>query len=370
MEKMQGETTVTLRLAQSVIDSLGMPDGVENKPNVKNTIKENVKEIVDVLETRICHEERLIEKNIKEMGNTLGKKAKELGYETKSIWIRFGQIFIQCVGVFVLIIGTSALLVVGTLLLGFESNAFKNDIKDICRIFSGLPPDLLPFFKLAVILAVIIPIAGFLYSGIKLLWGFKKPNLKIGLLFSILWLISFFAAIGMAIASTVPYWNSITISNSDFLEEKKDTIYVKYADNEKWQGEKSYVSGNKHQYCLFYSGYFDGDYQVVIYPILELRKKAYQNAFYIESHYTLFPNRITLNELHNLQATSGYQFENDTLFLHPVIYTKEDKVKKTPQKLLLNIENTTVVMVDSPVQHQFENKFRYNNMECRIRWRY
>lgn len=304
-----------------------------------------------------------IEKNIKEIGETIGQKAREIGTETQGIWMRLGYIISKCIGLIFILIAVFGLFILCVLFWGFQINGFHySDLKELYLIFSYLSPELLLLMKITLILTVSIPIIGFLYSGIKLFFGFKTPKLKIGVILSIIWLLSFLCAISLTIISVYPYKNHSTVVNNDFFNEKRDTIYIKYVDSEKWQNGTAYVEGNSYEYSVLYSGYFNDNYKLIFYPTVKLNRKSEQDAFYLETRCTLFPQVLSLREINKIHKTEFYCFEEDTLFLYPAVYTKDDKVKEILQEIKLHIEDSTIVIVTTPIEHQFKNGFNYNNI--------
>jgi len=144
-----------------------------------------------------------LEKNIARGADYVGRKAKEIG--NSDFWKTLGRVLGIIIGLILLVIGVSGLMA-GALAL-FGITIFNHDtlldmgldwLSEYAPIFAvGVPVVLL---KITLILVVFLPFLGMLYGGIQMIFGFKPPRWKPGLIIFVLWLIALIALVVLGIA--------------------------------------------------------------------------------------------------------------------------------------------------------------------------
>ncbi len=143
-----------------------------------------------------------LEKNIAKGADYVGRKAKEIG--NSDFWKTLGRVFSIIIGMILLIIGVSGLMV-GVLGL-FGITFFNYTILDMglgwlseyAPIFAlSLPVMLL---KTVILLVVLLPFLGMLYGGIQMIFGFKPPKWKPGLIIFVIWMIALIALVVLGLA--------------------------------------------------------------------------------------------------------------------------------------------------------------------------
>ncbi len=144
-----------------------------------------------------------LEKSISRGADYVGRKAQEIG--RSDFWKTLGRVLGIVIGLILLLIGVSGLMA-GALAL-FGITIFNHDtlldmgldwLSGYAPIFAvGVPVVLL---KIALILVVFLPFLGMLYGGIQMIFGFKPPRWKPGLIIFIIWMISLIALAVLAVA--------------------------------------------------------------------------------------------------------------------------------------------------------------------------
>jgi phage shock protein PspC (stress-responsive transcriptional regulator) len=132
-----------------------------------------------------------IRRNVQAGIHEMGDAAREVG--KSDFFQKFGRFFLVIIGVILLVTGTSGLASIsvlslkGTELFGVPYAQFMDLLTEHAPVFM----DLLDTTWVAVLvaLAVILPFVGILYGGIQLIFGFKAPSWKPGLVIFVLWLI-------------------------------------------------------------------------------------------------------------------------------------------------------------------------------------
>ena len=130
---------------------------------------------------------RSVQSGIHEMEDT----AREVIHS--DFFQRFGKWILVCIGIILLITGTSGLASVsvlslsGTRLFGVPLAHWMDEMAEEAPFLMDLLSE--PWFLVLAALAVILPFVGILYGGIQLIFGFKPPSWKPGLVIFVLWLI-------------------------------------------------------------------------------------------------------------------------------------------------------------------------------------
>ena len=130
---------------------------------------------------------RNVQSGIREMGDT----ARDVAHS--DFFKQFGRIFLIIIGLVLLITGTSGLASISVLslkgvdLFGVPYMEFMDELADHAPVFLDLMNT--TWVMVLVALAVILPFVGILYGGIQMIFGFKSPSWKPGLVIFVLWLI-------------------------------------------------------------------------------------------------------------------------------------------------------------------------------------
>ncbi|MBP5484154.1 MAG: PspC domain-containing protein [Bacteroidales bacterium] len=142
---------------------------------------------------------RNVQQGIHEMGNA----ASEVVHS--DFFQNFGRVLLVIVGFVMLIIGTSGLASVSVLsfkgpdLFGLPFAEWIDDISESYPAIADLIST--PWVIALAALAIILPLVGILYAGIQLIFGFKNPSWKPGLVIFVLWLIVIIVLLVLLIAS-------------------------------------------------------------------------------------------------------------------------------------------------------------------------
>ena len=141
---------------------------------------------------------RNVQSGIQEMGNT----AREAVHS--DFFQRFGKWILVLVGVVLLIMGTSGLASVSVLslkgedLFGVQINQWLDELAAEAPVLYDLLST--PWVVALAALAVILPFVAILYGGIMLIFGFKSPSWRPGLVMFVLWLIDIIVLLVLVIA--------------------------------------------------------------------------------------------------------------------------------------------------------------------------
>ena len=144
-----------------------------------------------------------IRRNVQQGIQEMGKAASEVAHS--DFFQQFGRILLVIVGFVMLIIGTSGLASVSVLsfkgpdLFGLPFAEWIDDISESYPAIADLIST--PWVIALAALAIILPLVGLLYAGIQLIFGFKNPSWKPGLIIFVFWLIVVIVLLVLLIAS-------------------------------------------------------------------------------------------------------------------------------------------------------------------------
>ena len=132
-----------------------------------------------------------VRRNVQTGIHEVGDAAREVA--RSDFFTTAGKILVVVVGFLLLITGTSGLASIsvvglkGPVLFGIPYQHFMSELS----VEAPALMDLLatPWVVVLMVLAVVLPFIGMLYGGIQLIFRFKKPAWKPGLVIFVLWLI-------------------------------------------------------------------------------------------------------------------------------------------------------------------------------------
>ena len=137
---------------------------------------------------------RNVRSGVNEMGDAARRGIREVGDAARSASGReIGRILLVAIGVILLISGVSGLAsvsVIGLKAPTWFSAPIDRTLGELAEQAPALY-DLVstPWVMVLAVLAVLLPLIGLIYGGIQMIFGFKPPRWKPGLVIFILWLI-------------------------------------------------------------------------------------------------------------------------------------------------------------------------------------
>ena len=138
--------------------------------------------------------QRNIRNGVKEMGDAARRGMQEVSDTVRTRnGHELGKIILLVIGVILLLSGVSGLASVsviglkGPVLFSAPLDRFLDELSENVPIFYDMINT--PWIMVLGILAVVLPLIGLIYGGVQMIFGFKPPKWRPGLVIFILWLI-------------------------------------------------------------------------------------------------------------------------------------------------------------------------------------
>ena len=137
--------------------------------------------------------QRNIRNGVEEMGDAARRGMNEVRDPVRGHGNELGKILLLVIGIILLLGGVSGLASVsviglkGPTLLSAPIDRFLDDMSLHAPAFYEMVNT--PWILILVVLAVVLPLIGLIYGGIQLIFGFKPPKWRPGLVIFVLWLI-------------------------------------------------------------------------------------------------------------------------------------------------------------------------------------
>ena len=137
---------------------------------------------------------RNVRKGVQEMGDAARRGIREVDEAARSqSGKEIGKVLLAVIGIILLLSGVSGLASVsvlglkGTTLFSAPLDRFLSEISENVPVLYDLIST--PWVVVLVVLAVVLPLIGLIYGGIQMIFGFKPPRWKPGLVMFVLWLV-------------------------------------------------------------------------------------------------------------------------------------------------------------------------------------
>ena len=137
--------------------------------------------------------QRNIRSGVEEMGDAARRGMREVTDTVRGHGNELGKILLLVIGIILLLSGVSGLASVSVLglkgptLFSAPIDSFLDDISLHAPAFYEMLNT--PWILILVVLAVVLPLIGLIYGGIQLIFGFKPPKWRPGLVIFVLWLV-------------------------------------------------------------------------------------------------------------------------------------------------------------------------------------
>lgn len=305
-----------------------------------------------------------IEKSIKDGSKDIEDRMREVRDNNPNFWRTFGRVISIFIGAIFTIIGITGVVACVSLFFGIKVWGMTLPMMafDFYSMAVGSTVSLSIWMRILIGLTIFLPFVGFLYSGIQMMFDFKSPKWRPGLIIFIIWIISVIGCSTIGITSSFGLWDNEEMSMTKDVTLQKDTVYVEFAGVKEMKDNQIWVDADRDEYNLVYlSGDSHSAKEVIAYPFFEIRR-GYDQP-YIKSYSTLFTEMMSFDEIKEANKLEFYEFDGETLTLYPVKYNQDEHMKEVGRKIKLCVDDNVVVIVKEPVYHEFNNSFEYTDFK-------
>lgn len=303
-----------------------------------------------------------IQKNINNGMKNFEKGAMKMANDSCSsdIWKNIARVIEIFIGFIFTIIGLSGLAIAVISFFGFEilGYSFSSSVSNMYSIFFGGVAGLW-LLKISVIL----PFIGLLYAGIVMLFNFKSPKWKPGLIIFILWFLSVIGVAFIVISNSMRFINTEECVTKAPLSIPKDTLYIEYAQLDKWGDSKVVIDADEDDFDMFFlDDSKKNAAKFIYYPEVNLYRND-EAANELVAKTNIIHDNVSLKEFNSFSEIGFFSLKGDTLILDPIVYERDHPYKEYKSRVNLHIGNNTEVIIQKPIYHQFKNNFKYSNID-------
>lgn len=298
--------------------------------------------------------------SIEKMVNSGVKEIKEIS--KSDFWGFFGKFMTKFIGVILFVIGFFGLIacVFTVIAVNVTNILLPFTYIDGVTMISGLSGVWSVVLLVTFYCVIFLPFVGMLYGGIQMLFGFKSPRWRPGLIIFILWILSIVGFVATLVSSTSDYWEWENKRDVEYLSGVQDTVYVKYADLDQCDGMEIFVDASKRDYELFFVSFEQK--KAVSYPELSLRRDT-DDGIKIVSTRDYFPYTFSFSDIQEMNKGDLYQMQGDTLTIYPKVYNKNNPIKEIDREVVLHIPSSVKVIVDKPIYHDFTQNMEFTDIK-------
>lgn len=283
--------------------------------------------------------------------NRAGRRIRRDGVEAMST---IATIISKIVSVFLIVISLTGLLVLSFVFLGVEifQDVVPVDILDYIEI--GIQNPL--YLKIAFLAMVFLPFIGMLYGGVQLLFGFRPPGLRLGLIIFILWIISIFTFGVLAAKASRPFWSEASSEQESVLSDKYDTLYVKFEAASSVPDSKVMLDAGYSSYTLFWMEGDKRNQKFVAFPKLRVVKQSREDGFMLKARADAHSYTYSEALVKAQKNLPSYEITDSLITIKSNVYSKSDKFDATFKEVMLYIPDGVKVIVTDPIRHDFESR--------------
>jgi phage shock protein PspC (stress-responsive transcriptional regulator) len=310
-----------------------------------------------------------IQRKFRDGVKNMGQEARDFGRNGgNSFFEIIGRAIGFCVGIILIIIGISGLIGGWIFLLGINilGGFSPMAILDYLQLNIGNTF----WIKISALLGYFLPFIGMLYGGTKLCFRFQSPKWRPGLIIFIIWVISGITFISLTGVAFKPYYRHNDTMQTVPLAKNYDTLYVKYPKVFNNTGVKMRIKADRNDLELFYIKKIDrSTMEIAAYPTLRVYRQSAQEQPRVECEMDYFTAPSFLDERENILTAEDVLTIKDSLItVRPQVYSKQRKFAGDVPYLKLFVPESTVVILQEPMDHNFNDGHYYSNSDFTDWW--
>jgi len=297
-----------------------------------------------------------IQKRVEDGANQVGSGLRRVGSQGGAIVNSIFSVILKVIAVFLVIFSVSGILFLSFLLLGAEifQGVIPFDIFDYVQIGFQNPI----WLKVSFLLVMFLPLVGMLYGGIQILFGFKSPRLRPGLIIFILWIISGIVFTILVTKASRPYWNERREISEVPMLSKSDTIYIKFSSVTTMPKSRVLMEGDEYGLTLFWVDDAGKERKFVAFPKVRIVRQSEEEGRLLSLRTQAFSYTGGDAMVKAQNNPPVYELTDSLLTIHSDVYDKTNKWDGTNKTISLYIPEGVKVIVQEPLKFGFDAHMR------------
>ena len=296
-----------------------------------------------------------IQRNVERGMNNMGHNIRSAGRNSAPVINDIFKVFVKIIAIF----SVSGILSLSFIFLGAE--IFKGFVPLNIIDYVQLGINNTIWLKVFTMAFLLLPLIGMLYGGIQMLFDFKKPKFRPGLIIVILWVVSGFAAATLSVKAARPYFQQGRDTSEVPILTKSDTIYIKLASTTAMPQTRVMMEGDESDMTLLWMDESGTDRSFVAFPKIRIVRQSADEARSLNLRTQAFSytsGEAILKAQKNLPA---YELTDSLLTIHPDVYNKTNKWDGTSKVIALYIPDSVKVIVQEPIKFAFDSNMRIHS---------
>ncbi len=208
------------------------------------------------------------------------------------------------------------------------------------------------FFKIVVLSFILLPFVGLLYLAVKLLFHFRTPRIRPGLILFLLWIISFVGIIYLSVNTSRPYWNEANYKGEIELSSTSDTLYIDFEYAGEIPEDAVYYRAGHSRYEIFWMD--QQNKSIVMFPSIRLVRQSEEESRVIKYKTTAFAKSYQEAVSKSKKRTPGIAIGDSLITILPELYDKLKKFDGTHHEIYIYLPEDVEVQVRKPLEHNFD----------------
>jgi hypothetical protein len=195
-----------------------------------------------------------------------------------------------------------------------------------------------------------------LYGGIQILFEFRNPRFRPGLIMFILWIISGFASATLAVKASRPYWENAREISEVPVTTTHDTLYLNMEYDSPMPDKNLIIEGDKDELFIFWADNMGRDKKFVVFPEIRIERQIADSSRYIRLRTNSFGHtsgEAIMKAQRNLPLV---EMADSLITVRPDVYTKAQKWDGTNKRITLYIPENVKVMLKNPIRFGFDGE--------------
>lgn len=293
-----------------------------------------------------------IQRNVERGINNVGRNVRRAGRNSAPAINEIGKVISKIFAVFFIMISVSGILFFSFLFLGAEIFKGFMPIEILNYIQLGLNDTL--WLKICTLAFFFLPLVGMLYAGIQILFEFKRPRIRPGLIIFILWVISGFASATLIVKAARPYFQEGREITEVPMASLSDTIYVKLASASTMPETKIIMEGDESEFVLFWVDDNGKDHKFVTFPKVRIVRQSDSMPRFLKLRTQTFSYTSGEAMIKAQKNLPVFELTDSLLTIHADVYDKTNKWDGTNKTITLYVPDNVKVLVQEPLKFGFE----------------